>query len=111
MTTPQLIFGSPLIGLVMKHDTSCMQCGGVAVIVGEPKKPHAGSLRCQTCSRRRGWLPNSVAAFLTETIRNFGLPEEPIEIRTWVGVRTAAPSGASATPEISAPTGAGDKLP
>ena len=99
-----------LIGPVMKHDMPCAQCGGVAVVVGKPKGPHVGSLHCQVCDRHRGWLPKSVADFLTETISNFGLPEAPIEIRTPIGLRAAASSDASAVSELAS-TGTEGKLP
>jgi hypothetical protein len=99
-----------LIGLVMKYDdTPCKQCGGIAVIIGEPKGPHANALYCQTCNRHRGCLPKTVADFLTETINRFGSPEEPIEIRSPV-LRAAASSDASAVSELAS-TGTEGKLP
>jgi hypothetical protein len=86
-----------LIGLVMKYDdTPCKECGGVAVVIGEPSGPHAGALHCQTCGRHRGWLPKTVADFLTETINRFGSPKELIKIRTPAGLRAAASPDASA---------------
>jgi hypothetical protein len=99
-----------LVGLVTKYDdTPCKQCGGIAVVIGEPKGPHANSLYCQTCNRHRGWLPKTVADFLTETINRFGSLEEPIEIRSPV-LRAAASSDASAVSE-PASTGTEGKLP
>jgi hypothetical protein len=100
-----------LVGMVMKYDdTPCKQCGGVAVVIGEPKGPHANALHCQVCDRHRGWLPKTVADFLNETIRNFGPPGEPIEIRTPAGLRAAASSDVSAVSELAS-TGTEGKLP
>ena len=99
-----------LVGMVMKYDdTPCKQCGGVAVVIGEPKGPHANALYCQTCNRHRGWLPKTVADFLTETINRFGSLEGPIEIRSPV-LRAAASSDASAVSELAS-TGTEGKLP
>ena len=100
-----------LVGLVMNYDdTPCKECGGVAVVIGEPKGPHANSLHCQICGRHRGWLSKTVADFLTETINRFGSPKELVKIRTPAGLRAAAPSDASAVSE-PASTGTEGKLP
>ena len=75
---------SPLVGLAVQLqrtiDRPC-ECGGTAVIVGESKGPHVGVLYCASCQRHRGWLPKTVACFLSETVRVFGKSSSPIIVR------------------------------
>ena len=61
-------------------DISCA-CGGTVVIVGEAATSHTASMRCAGCDRHRGWLPRTIASFLSETARLFGAPDEPFLIR------------------------------
>jgi hypothetical protein len=42
--------------------------------------PHAAQLRCIECHRHRGWLSHETTNFLTETVRQFGVPDEPFLI-------------------------------
>jgi hypothetical protein len=89
---------SALLGLPIRLertiDGPCAECGETAVIIGSSAGPHAASLRCKRCDRHRGWLPKTVADFLTDIVVRFGRPTEPITIRN---SELAAPSGACAT--------------
>ena len=62
-------------------DTPCVTCGETVVVIGEGAGPHAASLRCAGCDRHRGWLPRTITNFLSETVRLFGVPDEPFLIR------------------------------
>ena len=75
----------PLAGLRVRLertvDTPCVTCGETIVVIGEGAGPHAASLRCAGCDRHRGWLPRTITNFLSETVRLFGVPDEPFLIR------------------------------
>jgi hypothetical protein len=75
-------------------DGHCAECGETTVVIGFSSGSHAASLRCRRCDRHRGWLPKTVADFLTGVVVRFGRPTEPITIRN---SELAAPSGACAT--------------
>jgi hypothetical protein len=94
---PQLdMFGhapAGIIGLEVRLPHGC-QCGHDLLIVGQGKGPHAAALTCSRCSRHCGWMSHESHTFLTETVRLFGRPSDPIEIRP-TG-RSAAASGAVA---------------
>jgi hypothetical protein len=62
-------------------DKPCAACGGIVVVIGEGGGQHAASLRCARCNRHRGWLPGAITNFLSETVRLFGVPDEPFLIR------------------------------
>jgi len=62
-------------------DTPCVTCGETIVVIGEGAGPHAASLRCAGCDRHRGWLPGTIANFLSKSVRLFGVPDEPFLIR------------------------------
>jgi hypothetical protein len=93
-----------LLGLPIKLertiDVPCAVCGETAVVVGAGVGPHTASLRCLRCDRHRGWLPKTVADFLTDLIVRFGRPAEPITIRN---SELAATLGASAAEASTAP--------
>jgi hypothetical protein len=75
---------APLVGLRIEltrtRDVPCAECGTTVVVVGLGVGPHGASLHCAGCRRHRGWLPKSVVEFLTESIRRFGWPTDPIMI-------------------------------
>jgi hypothetical protein len=56
------------------HVNPC--CGGIAIIA-HGKGPHAAQLCCENCWRHLGWLTKTAVDFLTETVRLFGVPDEP----------------------------------
>jgi hypothetical protein len=93
-----------LIGLPIKLqrtiDGPCAVCGETAVIIGAGAGPHVASLRCAGCDRHRGWLPKTIADFLTDLVVRFGRPTDPITIRN---SELAATSGAPAAEASTAP--------
>lgn len=93
-----------IIGLSIKLartiDGPCAVCGETAVTVGSSGGPHSASLRCASCERHRGWLPKTVADFLTDLVVRFGRPTEPIIVRN---SELAATLGASAAEASTAP--------
>jgi hypothetical protein len=85
MTTALVTTAPQLTGLRVRLDRTidvpCITCGETVVVIGEGTGPHAASLRCSNCDRHRGWLPRAIASFLSETVRSFGVPDEPPLIR------------------------------
>ena len=71
---------NPLIGLVVDLQQQC-KCGAYVVVVGAGKGPHLASLRCEACDEHRGWLSQQTHSFISETIKQFGRPTEPIKVR------------------------------
>ena len=84
-------------------DVPCGVCGQTVVVVGKAAGPHVASLHCATCDRHRGWLPKTVADFLTEAISRFGSPTEAITIRNpeFAQAKATAPLGARAVAIVS----------
>ena len=78
ITTPEE--RGPLAGLNVRLPDHC-RCGGDVARIGPPAGPHLAELRCARCEQHRGWLPREAHRFITETIKNFGRPTEPISIR------------------------------
>ena len=70
----------PLAGLAVRLPDAC-RCGYDVARIGPPAGPHLADLRCARCERHRGWLPRQAHRFITETIRLFGKPTEPIRIQ------------------------------
>ena len=99
MTDQTTLIGLP-IKLQRTIDGPCAVCGETAVIIGAGAGPHVASLRCACCDRRRGWLPKTVADFLTNLVVRFGRPTDPITIRN---SELAATLGASAAEASTAP--------
>ena len=80
--TPEL--ASPAIGMTVKLDRDIdrqQPCHDNLAIIRPGKPPHSGELRCASCNAHRGWLPQTVLNFITETTRRFGTPTEPIIVR------------------------------
>jgi hypothetical protein len=77
------LFGeTTLEGIVVELDRGCAWCGSNAlVIVGPGAGPHAAALACPHCNRNGGWLPQAAAGFITNVIKQFGPPNEPIIVR------------------------------
>jgi len=69
-----------LIGLAVRMPTPCPRCRGTHASVGAARGPHAASLMC-VCGRHLGWASHETFAFLDATVRRFGRPTSPIEIR------------------------------
>ena len=71
---------SPAIGMTVKLDRDIdrqQPCHDNIARILPGKPPHAGELRCAACHRHRGWAPQALIAFITETARRFGAPNEP----------------------------------
>jgi hypothetical protein len=49
-------------------------------IIAQGKGSHAAQLCCENCWRHLGWLSKSTVDFLTETVRLFGVPDEPFQL-------------------------------
>src|SRR5262249_19920643 len=59
--------------------TPCPRCRSTIATIGAGKDPHAASLIC-ACDRWLGWMPAARFNFLSEVLRHFGRPIEPIEM-------------------------------
>jgi len=80
-----------LLGLPVQLPDLCY-CGSTLATIEAGVGSHRAGLRC-ACGRHRGWLATAAHKFLTETVRRFGRPTEPIQIRV-PKTRMAAPPGA-----------------
>ena len=103
MTDAPLLSGLR-IQLERTKDVPCGVCGQTVVVVGKAAGPHVASLHCATCDRHRGWLPETVADLLVETIKRFGRPTETITIRNpeFAQANATVPLGATRS-QLSAP--------
>ena len=66
---------SAAIGMVVRLDRDIDRqrpCHDNVVIIQPGKAPHAGELRCATCSAHRGWAPKAMLDFVSETTKRFG---------------------------------------
>jgi hypothetical protein len=59
------------------HVNPC--CENIAIIA-QGKGPHAAQLCCEHCWRHLGWLSKTAIDFLTQTVRLFGVPDEPFQL-------------------------------
>jgi hypothetical protein len=82
-----------LFGLLIRLPDLC-HCGSTLVAIEPGRGPHLAGLRC-ACGRHRGWVSGHSHKFLTETVRRFGRPTQPMGIRA-SQARMTAPSGADA---------------
>jgi hypothetical protein len=77
-------------------DGPCAACGDDAVVIGSSDGLHSASLRCASCHRHRGWLPEVVADFLMDLMARFGRPTYPITVRnTGIGCEPGCARGGS----------------
>jgi hypothetical protein len=74
---------SDLVGLQVQLQRPFQQpcCKGVAII-GSSTRVHAASLRCANCGRHCGWMPGRVITAISEVVKRFGRPTEPINLKT-----------------------------
>lgn len=56
---------------------TCRRCHDAVAVVADD-----GQLRCRSCRRDRGSLPDEAQKFLEKVIATFGEPTEPIVIRS-----------------------------
>ena len=68
-----------LLGLPVELPDLC-HCGSILAAIEAGAGPHHAGLRC-ACGRHRGWVSTAAYNFLTETVKWFGRPTEPIQIR------------------------------
>lgn len=80
-----------LLGLAVQLPDLC-HCGSTLAAIEAGVGPHRAGLRC-ACGRHRGWLATEAHKFLTEMVKRFGCPTEPIRIRV-PKTRMTAPLGA-----------------
>jgi hypothetical protein len=97
------LFGNPeparaLVRLERDCDRD-LPCHDNLAVIGPPKGPHAGELRCAQCDQHRGWLPKQTLDFLNTTAARFGAPSEPIVLRaTGANKVTASEKGFQSKP-------------
>src|SRR6185312_14825871 len=72
-----------LAGLIVRcRQRPCPECHSVDCLIGSADAPHPYSeMVCVKCDRHRGQLSKRTHAFISESIRNFGCPTEPIQLR------------------------------
>jgi hypothetical protein len=71
-----------LVGLTVEiANGDCPQCHGNLAVVREGKGPHAAELSCLACNHHRGWVSKSTAKRISEVVKRFGMPREPIIFR------------------------------
>jgi hypothetical protein len=85
----------PVLDLTVKLPKPCRACGWTMATIGKGKGPHIAALFCSDYSIFRGWLSHASHHFLSEIVKNFGPPIEPILIR--LGTKTSAASMARGT--------------
>jgi hypothetical protein len=83
-----------LVGLAVALPEQCPRCNGHTAVVGARRGPHAAALLC-LCGRHLGWMSHEAFSFLRETVRRFGRPTTPIQIRRTCGASSTS-SGADA---------------
>jgi hypothetical protein len=81
MTTD--LFGEPTLeGVLVELDRGCAWCGNATLVISGPGAgPHAARLACPNCHRGGGWLRREAAAFLTEIVKAYGRPTQPVIVR------------------------------
>jgi hypothetical protein len=72
-----------LAGLILRCcQRPCPECQSVDCLIGSSFAPHPyGEMICVVCDRHRGRLSKRTHDFISESIRNFGRPTEPILLR------------------------------
>jgi hypothetical protein len=69
-----------LVGLAITLPECCPRCSGHSAVVGAGRGPHAAAILC-LCGRHLGWMSREAFSFFNETVRRFGRPTTPIQIR------------------------------
>jgi hypothetical protein len=91
---------SPPIGIVVRLDRDIDRqrpCHDNVVTIQPGKASHAGELRCAKCNAHRGWAPEAMSDFVTETAKRFG-PSQTIIWRQETGLDVAARQGRGIAP-------------
>jgi hypothetical protein len=87
-----------LVGLAITLPEHCPRCSGHAAVVGAGRRPHVAAILC-LCGRHLGWMSHEAFSFLSETVRRFGRPTTPIQIRRTRGASSASSdAGARCSP-------------
>jgi hypothetical protein len=84
----------PIVGTAITLPDRC-RCGGNLAQI-DPRALHQFVLRCRGCSRPRGVLERAAASFITEIIKRFGVPTQPITLRQRDNTRDGTPPAAPA---------------
>ena len=66
-----------LVGLAIRLPEPCPRCSGHDAVIGAGRGPHKASIMC-VCGRHLGWMSIATFNFISETVRRFGRPSEPI---------------------------------
>jgi hypothetical protein len=71
-----------LAGLIIRcRQRPCPECQSIDCLIGSADASHPyGETICVVCDRHRGQLSKRTHAFISESIRNFGRPSEPIQL-------------------------------
>jgi hypothetical protein len=63
----------------------CRLCGSVNFVITSSAAMHHAGLRCLECNRHNGWPSKGAFVFLEMTIARFGLPTQPVTVRSCEG--------------------------
>ena len=77
----EAISDDPVVGVEVVIPSRQCACGHAIFKAAPGKAMHKAALICAKCEKHNGWLPTAAHSFLSETIRLFGKPTQPITIR------------------------------
>jgi hypothetical protein len=77
----EAISDDPVVGVEVVIPSRQCPCGHAVFKTGPGKAIHKAALGCAKCEKHCAWLPAAAHSFLSETIRLFGKPTQPITIR------------------------------
>ena len=86
---------SDLVGLAITLPQPCPRCSGHDAVIGTGRGRHRASIMC-VCGRHLGWMSTVTFNFISETVRRFGRPSEPISVNrkpptTTADVKSSSP--------------------
>jgi hypothetical protein len=77
----EAISDDPVVGVEVIIPSRQCACEHAVFKTGPGKAMHKAALVCAKCEKHCGWLPAAAHSFLSETIKLFGKPAEPVIIR------------------------------
>jgi hypothetical protein len=101
----------PLIGMCVRLDRDVDRqdpCHDNLAEVGGGRGPHSHAVFCAMCGCFPGWLPQTAYVFLTDAVRTFGVPSQPLVYRDATIINAEAGAGAVGPSNASAPNKKGD---